>query len=103
MCLGLMTLFGSKKLDWAGAGPLAALTLPFVAALRWRTEFKQQEKVCLMYIYSVSAMWACLLVSNEMSRKFLLCVLENRSTACSVPVGLAICLCTVFSASLQLK
>ncbi|BFZ03690.1 hypothetical protein BsWGS_06729 [Bradybaena similaris] len=44
MCLSLMFLFGSNKLHWAGAGPLASLTLPFVAALRWRSEFQNDEQ-----------------------------------------------------------
>ncbi|CAL1526359.1 unnamed protein product [Lymnaea stagnalis] len=43
MALGLMAIFGSIKMHWAGAGPLAALTVPFVAAIRWRTEFKGQQ------------------------------------------------------------
>ncbi|GFN98310.1 mitochondrial sodium/hydrogen exchanger 9b2-like [Plakobranchus ocellatus] len=44
LCMGLMFIFGSQKIDWAGAGPLAALTLPFVAALRWRAECEEGAK-----------------------------------------------------------
>ncbi|GFR84744.1 mitochondrial sodium/hydrogen exchanger 9B2-like [Elysia marginata] len=44
LSLSLMALFGSRRIDWAGAGPLAALTMPFVAALRWRSELKEGEK-----------------------------------------------------------
>ncbi|XP_059176925.1 sodium/hydrogen exchanger 9B2-like [Physella acuta] len=44
LALGLVGIFGSIKLHWSGAGPLAALTLPFVAALRWRSEFKEGEE-----------------------------------------------------------
>ncbi|CAG5128447.1 unnamed protein product [Candidula unifasciata] len=44
MVLSLMFLFGSNKLNWAGAGPLASLTLPFIAALRWRAELKSGEQ-----------------------------------------------------------
>ncbi|KAL8579403.1 hypothetical protein ACOMHN_026768 [Nucella lapillus] len=39
----LLVIFGSKKVEWSGSGPLAALTLAFVAALRWRKEYKQGE------------------------------------------------------------
>ena len=35
----LLCIFGSKKMDWTGAGPLAVLTLAFVAACQWRTEY----------------------------------------------------------------
>ncbi|RUS84137.1 hypothetical protein EGW08_008111 [Elysia chlorotica] len=45
LCFGLLSIFGSHKVGWAGAGPLAALTLPFVAALRWRAELAEGEKV----------------------------------------------------------
>ncbi|GFR63527.1 mitochondrial sodium/hydrogen exchanger 9B2-like [Elysia marginata] len=44
LCLGLMCIFGSHKIGWGGAGPLAALTLPFVAATRWRQELAPGEK-----------------------------------------------------------
>uniref|UniRef100_A0A2C9LYR2 Cation/H+ exchanger transmembrane domain-containing protein n=1 Tax=Biomphalaria glabrata TaxID=6526 RepID=A0A2C9LYR2_BIOGL len=44
MFMGLMAIFGSIKLHWSGAGPLAALTVPFVAAVRWRSEWKESSK-----------------------------------------------------------
>lgn len=44
LCLGLLAIFGSQKVHWAGAGPLAALTLPFVAALRWRSQLGEGVK-----------------------------------------------------------
>ncbi|GFR84750.1 mitochondrial sodium/hydrogen exchanger 9B2-like [Elysia marginata] len=44
LCLGLLAIFGSQKIHWAGAGPLAALTLPFVAALRWRSQLGEGVK-----------------------------------------------------------
>lgn len=44
LLMGLMCIFGSHKIGWGGAGPLAALTLPFVAAIRWRTELGPGEK-----------------------------------------------------------
>ncbi|RUS73417.1 hypothetical protein EGW08_018823 [Elysia chlorotica] len=44
LCLALLAIFGSNKIDCSGAGPLAALTLPFVAALRWRSEFPEGVK-----------------------------------------------------------
>ncbi|KAL8579402.1 hypothetical protein ACOMHN_026767 [Nucella lapillus] len=39
----LLSIFGSKRVEWSGSGPLAALTLAFVAALRWRKEFVEGE------------------------------------------------------------
>ncbi|XP_076461647.1 sodium/hydrogen exchanger 9B2-like isoform X2 [Babylonia areolata] len=41
--LSLLAIFGSNKVEWSGSGPLAALTLAFVAALRWRKELKEGE------------------------------------------------------------
>ncbi|KAH9519772.1 Sodium/hydrogen exchanger 9B2 [Bulinus truncatus] len=55
MTFGLMAVFGSIKLHWAGAGPLAALTVPFVAAIRWRSELKENEKVPIENVFGV--MW----------------------------------------------
>ena len=43
--MGLLCIFGSKKADWSGAGPLAVLTLAFVAAYRWRNEVPKDQKV----------------------------------------------------------
>jgi hypothetical protein len=37
---GLFSIFGANRADWSGAGPLAVLTLAFVAAYRWRHEYK---------------------------------------------------------------
>ncbi|XP_005112307.1 sodium/hydrogen exchanger 9B2 isoform X2 [Aplysia californica] len=44
LLLCMMAIFGSKILDWSGAGPLAALSLPFVAALKWRKEYAEGVK-----------------------------------------------------------
>ncbi|XP_055875672.1 sodium/hydrogen exchanger 9B2-like isoform X4 [Biomphalaria glabrata] len=44
MTLGLMAIFTSIKFHWAGAGPLAVLTVSFIAAVRWRSEFPENEK-----------------------------------------------------------
>ncbi|KAL8591353.1 hypothetical protein ACOMHN_052619 [Nucella lapillus] len=41
--MSLVAIFGSSKVGWSGSGPLAALTLAFVAALRWRKELKEGE------------------------------------------------------------
>ncbi|XP_046367310.2 sodium/hydrogen exchanger 9B2-like isoform X1 [Haliotis rufescens] len=41
---GLMAIFLSTYLKWAGSGPLGCLTLAFVAALKWRKEFKEGEQ-----------------------------------------------------------
>ncbi|CAD5122438.1 DgyrCDS10862 [Dimorphilus gyrociliatus] len=35
---GILAVFGSKNLDFAGAGALACLTIPFVAAINWRKD-----------------------------------------------------------------
>ncbi|ESO89178.1 hypothetical protein LOTGIDRAFT_210172 [Lottia gigantea] len=35
---GLFVLFGSRAAGYAGAGPLGCLTMPFVAAFKWRQE-----------------------------------------------------------------
>ena len=45
MGLSLLAIFGSKKADWSGSGPLAVLTLAFVAGLRWRKETPEGENV----------------------------------------------------------
>ncbi|KAH9519776.1 Sodium/hydrogen exchanger 9B2 [Bulinus truncatus] len=55
MTFGLMAVFGSIKLHWAGAGLLAALTVPFVAAIRWRSELKENEKNPIENVFGV--MW----------------------------------------------
>ncbi|XP_076454012.1 sodium/hydrogen exchanger 9B2-like [Babylonia areolata] len=39
----LLFIFGSTKVEWSGSGPLAALTVAFVAALRWRKDYKEGE------------------------------------------------------------
>ncbi|KAK0055993.1 mitochondrial sodium/hydrogen exchanger 9B2 [Biomphalaria pfeifferi] len=44
MTLGLMAIFTSIKFHWAGAGPLAVLTVSFIAAVKWRSEFPENEK-----------------------------------------------------------
>ncbi|WAR20709.1 SL9B2-like protein [Mya arenaria] len=36
--LGLMSTFGSSKMEFPGAGPLGCLTLAFVAGFRWKKE-----------------------------------------------------------------
>ncbi|KAL4240467.1 Sodium/hydrogen exchanger 9B2 [Mactra antiquata] len=36
--LGLMSTFGSSRMDFPGAGPLGCLTLAFVAGFRWKKE-----------------------------------------------------------------
>ncbi|XP_070185808.1 sodium/hydrogen exchanger 9B2-like isoform X2 [Littorina saxatilis] len=41
---GMLSLFGSKRVGWSGAGPLAVLTLAFVAAYRWRQEMPKGQK-----------------------------------------------------------
>ena len=45
MGLSLLAIFGSKKADWSGSGPLAVLTLAFVAGLQWRKETPEGQKV----------------------------------------------------------
>nr|KAG5713907.1 hypothetical protein BaRGS_024534 [Batillaria attramentaria] len=37
---GLLTIFGSKYIGWSGAGPLGCLCVAFIAAFRWREEYK---------------------------------------------------------------
>ncbi|CAG5128446.1 unnamed protein product [Candidula unifasciata] len=37
---GLMAIFGSKAIDWSGSGPLGCLTVAFVAAFRWKDEYR---------------------------------------------------------------
>ncbi|KAL8568853.1 hypothetical protein ACOMHN_009673 [Nucella lapillus] len=44
MGFALLAVFGSKRAEWSGAGPLAVLTLAFVAALRWRREMPEGKK-----------------------------------------------------------
>ncbi|XP_076458394.1 sodium/hydrogen exchanger 9B2-like [Babylonia areolata] len=44
MGFSLLAVFGSKRAGWSGAGPLAVLTLAFVAALRWRQEMPPGQK-----------------------------------------------------------
>ncbi|XP_025095637.1 sodium/hydrogen exchanger 9B2-like isoform X1 [Pomacea canaliculata] len=41
---GMLAVFGSKMVDWAGAGPLGCLTISFVAALRWRSEVPKGKR-----------------------------------------------------------
>lgn len=48
---GMLAIFGSKMVDWAGAGPLGCLTISFVAALRWRSEVPKGKRVMLIPIY----------------------------------------------------
>ncbi|XP_050390226.1 sodium/hydrogen exchanger 9B2 isoform X3 [Patella vulgata] len=40
---GLFALFGSRHVNWSGAGPLGCLTLPFVAAFKWRQETASKQ------------------------------------------------------------
>ncbi|BFZ03687.1 hypothetical protein BsWGS_06726 [Bradybaena similaris] len=37
---GLMAIFGSKAIDWSGSGPIGCLTVAFVAAYRWRDDYR---------------------------------------------------------------
>ncbi|GFR84753.1 mitochondrial sodium/hydrogen exchanger 9B2-like [Elysia marginata] len=41
---GLLTIFGSKAINWSGSGPLACLSLAFVAAYRWKDEYRGTGK-----------------------------------------------------------
>ncbi|GFR63530.1 mitochondrial sodium/hydrogen exchanger 9B2-like, partial [Elysia marginata] len=41
---GLLTIFGSSAIDWAGSGPLACLSLAFVAAYKWKDEYRGTGK-----------------------------------------------------------
>nr|KAG5713906.1 hypothetical protein BaRGS_024533 [Batillaria attramentaria] len=47
---GLLVIFGSRKVDWDGIGPLGCLTLAFVAAIRWR---KETDHNCMAAIADV--------------------------------------------------
>lgn len=39
---GILAVFGSKRLHFEGAGALACLTVPFVAAIKWRRDESDQ-------------------------------------------------------------
>ncbi|KAK3698371.1 hypothetical protein RRG08_022932 [Elysia crispata] len=41
---GLLTIFGSSAIDWKGAGPLACLSLAFVAAYKWKDDYRGTGK-----------------------------------------------------------
>ncbi|GFN81860.1 mitochondrial sodium/hydrogen exchanger 9b2-like, partial [Plakobranchus ocellatus] len=41
---GLLTIFGSKAINWSGSGPLGCLSLAFVAAYRWKDEYRGTGK-----------------------------------------------------------
>lgn len=41
---GLLAIFGSSAIDWAGAGPLGCLSLAFVAAYKWKDEYRGTGK-----------------------------------------------------------
>ena len=45
LCGGLLAAFGSRRADVSGAGALGCLSMAFVAALGWRKEVAEGEKV----------------------------------------------------------
>jgi len=45
MASGMFAVFGSRTVHFSGAGPLAVITIPFVAALSWRKEISQTAEV----------------------------------------------------------
>lgn len=51
--IGLLAIFGSKKIEWSGVGPLGCLTVAFVAALGWRKERSDEDKDPVEEVMSV--------------------------------------------------
>ena len=51
---GLFALFGSAAAGIDGAGALGCLTLPFVAALKWRRQLKSEEEMVRHLRYTVT-------------------------------------------------
>ena len=70
MGFALLAVFGSKKAEWSGAGPLAALTLAFVAALRWRQEAPEWKKVRLQSDSCVCQSHVRFLMANHEIKTF---------------------------------
>jgi len=55
MSLGIFAVFGSRNFHFSGAGPLAVLTIAFVAALHWRKDLCDSFEVrgCVDISFSV--------------------------------------------------
>jgi len=47
---GLFALFGSETAGIGGAGALGCLTLPFVAALKWRKQLPDGQSEVSIYL-----------------------------------------------------
>ena len=83
-------IFGSKAIGWSGAGPLGALSLPFVAALRWRKEIPAGEKV-LKQLNIISVFLSVNpLIINHSEKNFFWYYLSS-----------AVCVCVCMSLRLQ--